>query len=54
MEIKIVTNGADLKIKILLKGIPFYSSKGFDTREEAEMFLQKHGLHEGFINLTMW
>ena len=54
MEVEIIEIGIGYEIKITISNIKLVTHKGFDTIIDARAFLQENGLHEGFINLTMW
>lgn len=54
MEIEIIEMGIGYEVKITIHNIKLTTHKSFDTKEDAKKFLNENGLHEGFINLTMW
>ena len=54
MEVKIIEIGVGYEIKITIGNIKLTTNNVFDTIDDARAFLQENGLHEGFINLTMW
>ena len=43
-DIKIIEIGTNIKIKITVNGIDFYSFKNFETKEQAKDFLKEHGV----------
>lgn len=54
MEVEIIEMGIGYEIKITIRNIKLTTHKGFDTIIDARAFLDENGLHEGFVNLTMW